>query len=477
MIEQDSMKPLFCKLVSTLVLIVGLSVSAAEFRFLDGHTEDLTFVMANQGTFMVKDPASSRFRSIPVSDLSRETVEEFGGSKALAFWNQAREQHALEETNKQKGLVLFQGNWITPQERSCIEAEGREAAYVKTADTLIMSKYKAPQRIKILGITHEGHAVARAGGWGASGTYVYASPSFLILNPNDSITSGEVKIWSLYYLGKRNLEIKAPSLSSQPEVYTRTLADARRRVRSWDRLYDNDPDNGTSNGDSYTDGIESPNSGSGILIGQGGFVLTNAHVVQAGSRYKVRNHLMDFNARLLRSDASLDLALLQILPPEGSEHVDQSLALGGASFANPETVLLGDTVYAVGFPAPKIQGSNVKVTKGIVSSLTGFQDDPNTLQMDAAIQPGNSGGPLMDQSGALVGITVARLEADPIRRSALPSFQNVNYAVNLHAIQRFLDTVPGLEFDNLVQRDPKEQSASEAIAEISPFTLQVLSAP
>jgi len=87
---------------------------------------------------------------------------------------------------------------------------------------------------------------------------------------------------------------------------------------------------------------------------------------------------------------------------------------------------------------PDLQGFEPKVTKGVISSLSGISDDIRHYQIDAAIQPGNSGGPLADEAGNIVGILDATLNPGyVIQKGSLP--QNINYALRKSYLMAFLD--------------------------------------
>jgi S1-C subfamily serine protease len=92
-------------------------------------------------------------------------------------------------------------------------------------------------------------------------------------------------------------------------------------------------------------------------------------------------------------------------------------------------VALGDKVLTVGFPLTDTQGLNPKLTEGSISSLSGFKDHPGELQISVPIQPGNSGGPLVNEYGNVVGIVVSTLNAEKLLRERGIIPQNVNYAV------------------------------------------------
>ncbi len=144
--------------------------------------------------------------------------------------------------------------------------------------------------------------------------------------------------------------------------------------------------------------------GSGVIIDEEGFVLTNFHVVNRANRIWVR--LMDgreFECEKVSGTSFTDVALLKIKAPKGEKFT-------AVKFAEDDDLLLGETVLALGNPF----GLGGSVTRGILSSKSRrppAENEPldilDWLQTDAAINPGNSGGPLVDLRGQLIGINVA----------------------------------------------------------------------
>ena len=95
---------------------------------------------------------------------------------------------------------------------------------------------------------------------------------------------------------------------------------------------------------------------------------------------------------------------------------------------------------AVGFPYGALLGSQPKVTTGIISATVGIEDDSRIFQTTAPIQPGNSGGPLLDRSGNVVGVIEASLDDFAIAAATGSLPQNVNFAIKAGVIRAFLDT-------------------------------------
>ena len=149
--------------------------------------------------------------------------------------------------------------------------------------------------------------------------------------------------------------------------------------------------------------IEAGNgSGSGFLIDGQGHVVTNEHVVEAGSSYTVRfgSDGDALPAKVIGEDPSTDLAVLEVDPQKISAET-KPLELASSSNLRP-----GDVAIAIGSPF----GLSGTVTTGIISALDREIDSPNgfsipgALQTDAAINPGNSGGPLLDAAGRVIGV-------------------------------------------------------------------------
>jgi serine protease Do len=145
--------------------------------------------------------------------------------------------------------------------------------------------------------------------------------------------------------------------------------------------------------------------GSGFFIGRDGYVLANAHVVgNAGRVQLVMSNGVETQARVVRIDKEYDAALLKA---DGKHN--SALAI------NSNFPKVAETVYAIGSPAE--EGMSSTVTKGIVSAKRVLRKGgPTLIQSDAAISPGNSGGPLLNDKGAVIGIAVSKLR-DPSARS------------------------------------------------------------
>src|ERR1700709_750210 len=99
----------------------------------------------------------------------------------------------------------------------------------------------------------------------------------------------------------------------------------------------------------------------------------------------------------------------------------------------------GDAVVAIGYPYHGLLTSDFTVTTGIVSSLSGVMNDTRYLQISAAVQPGNSGGPLLDNAGQVVGLVAAKLNALKFARATGNIPENINFAIKTGMLRDFLD--------------------------------------
>lgn len=163
--------------------------------------------------------------------------------------------------------------------------------------------------------------------------------------------------------------------------------------------------------------IRPKGSGSGAIISNQGHILTAAHVVKGATSVVVFTSQGKKTAQILRIDEPNDLAILKI--PDGSYPF--------LPVAPSSKMRLGQSVATIGFPNIGLQGFSPKVTKGEISSINGFSDDPRSWQISVPVQPGNSGGPLLDDQGNIVGVVLSRLAPKEGKTGGVP--QNVNYAI------------------------------------------------
>ena len=176
-------------------------------------------------------------------------------------------------------------------------------------------------------------------------------------------------------------------------------------------------------------------SGSGIVIDAAGHVLTDSHVIANCPDIRVVKVAggTPAGATLVANDVGLDLALLGTGEP-ASVH---------ARFRDSQTLRPGEPLVATGFPLSGLASPEMAVTTGSLTALSGLQGNARLFQFSAPIQPGNSGGPVLDSSGRVVGLTTSVLGLNAVMAAAagisLP--QNVNFATKSDVARDYLTQI------------------------------------
>lgn len=166
-------------------------------------------------------------------------------------------------------------------------------------------------------------------------------------------------------------------------------------------------------------------SGSAFLLHSTSLLVTNHHVVEGCTRVTLRDGTDVF---VVRTDRLRDLALLRAPSSLGT----------GLRFRRDQTIDLAEPVALFGYPLFGSVSTTLNITTGIVTSLKGIGDDPMTFQVNTAMQPGNSGGPVVDESGLVIGVAVARLSDRVVMRETGAVPQTMNYAIRGSIVEAFL---------------------------------------
>lgn len=168
-------------------------------------------------------------------------------------------------------------------------------------------------------------------------------------------------------------------------------------------------------------------SGTGFALNNG-YVVTNFHVIDNAKTIQIQGIDGDFsvkyNASIIATDKYNDLALLRI-------NDSRFTGFGNIPY-NIKTTLsdVGEEIFVLGYPLTSTMGDEIKLTTGVISSKTGFQGDVSLYQISAPIQPGNSGGPLFDYQGNLVGIVNAKHKGA----------ENVGYAIKTSYLKNLIES-------------------------------------
>jgi len=165
----------------------------------------------------------------------------------------------------------------------------------------------------------------------------------------------------------------------------------------------------------------SGSSGTAFFINNDGYLITNYHVVKnCQDKSKISYFNKDISASLIASDSILDLALLK------ADIKNKNFIK--ISNKDPEKL---QKILVAGYPLGKRLSDDLKLTAGIISSIKGYNDNSNQIQIDAALNPGNSGGPIVDEkTGELVAVAVSAIKSDKI--------DGINFGIKSKSVLAFL---------------------------------------
>jgi TPR repeat protein len=244
--------------------------------------------------------------------------------------------------------------------------------------------------------------------------------------PKDNI---EAYKWLNLSVAQGNQTAKSVLEFLEKQMTPEQVADAQKLTREYkpgaSAKTAESPPNGTKQEQQLT------GNGTGFFITDDGYLISNYHVVKDAAKVRLLTSAGLLEASVVKVDAANDLALLHA--------VGRFIPL---PIASSRTVTFGSTVTTVGFPDIGLQGFAPKLAKGEIASMAGAADDPRYFQISLPVQPGNSGGALVDSHGNVVGIVAAKLDASAALAAtgALP--ENVNYAVKSSLLLSFLESVP-----------------------------------
>jgi S1-C subfamily serine protease len=179
-------------------------------------------------------------------------------------------------------------------------------------------------------------------------------------------------------------------------------------------------------------------TGTAFFIDTKGHLITNFHVVaNAGNRLKIFYEGEEFKTKIIAKDETLDLALLKT-----------SIKSKNCIEISDKVIKKMQSIVAAGYPAMQLS-DDLKFTSGIISSLKGIGNNSALIQIDAALNPGNSGGPIIDRKeGHLAGVAMARMEGG--------GYQNINYGIKASRVKEFIElnniTIPSQKSKNKKKR-------------------------
>ena len=172
--------------------------------------------------------------------------------------------------------------------------------------------------------------------------------------------------------------------------------------------------------------------GSGFFIDKRGYIATNYHVVVDANEIEIEftknDTLYKFNAEVIKTDKENDLAILKIKDPKPLPFYSLPYKI------KMTPVRIGTKVFALGYPLTSILGNEIKFTDGSISSASGYKGDKTSYQTTTPIQPGNSGSPLFDLEGNIVGINSAFIKPEYA--------DNIAYSIKTQYLQKLANEIP-----------------------------------
>jgi S1-C subfamily serine protease/antitoxin component YwqK of YwqJK toxin-antitoxin module len=206
-------------------------------------------------------------------------------------------------------------------------------------------------------------------------------------------------------------------------------------------------------------------NGSGFYISSKGYIATNYHVIDGANEIQIETIIngeaQSFLAEVVKADKSNDLAIIRVIDPKFKEL--NTIPYNFFSELKP----IGTSVFTLGYPYGGILSNEVKFTNGNISSNLGIHDEISLFQISAPIQPGNSGGPVFDENGDLIGIIVSTLNRDNFAEA-----QNVNFAIKATYLKNLVDVLPEtISLPNTIIN--KDKSKIELISELKKYVVKI----
>lgn len=212
--------------------------------------------------------------------------------------------------------------------------------------------------------------------------------------------------------------------------------------------------------------------GSGFLISKSGLVVTNYHVVKQKNEIEVVFPEIKkiLKASVALKDENNDLVVLRLSDFNFSKIYSGTIPY---FISSSKSVSLGQNVFTLGYPLGEVLGKSAKFSTGAISSLYGIQDDPRVYQISNPIQPGNSGGPLFNKEGELIGIIVASINAKFLYEKADILPQNINFAIKSDYLINLISMLP--DGDEVLKRPNKLAGLKleDQVKMITPYVLQI----
>lgn len=229
-----------------------------------------------------------------------------------------------------------------------------------------------------------------------------------------------------YYNNNIDIEIQTCiGLLEASALFTFTKQDGDKIILI--KLY---PNTESDNSGTFSSSNNEKSTGTGFAISSNGYIVTNHHVIENAKSVEVKgvngNFSKKLSAEVVVSDEKNDLAIIKINDPNFS-------SLGTIPYTFRQGIAdVGESVFVLGYPMTSSMGEEIKLTNGIISSKTGFKGDISAYQVSVPVQPGNSGGPLFDKNGNILGVVNAKHSLA----------ENASYAIKVNYLKNLIELLP-----------------------------------
>jgi len=349
-----------------------------------------------------------------------KNVVEINAEKALSYYEKAAEQ-GYAKAQHNLGTMYFNGIGVKKDKSKAF------TLFKKSAD---MGHADAQHQVGVFydfGIGDVQKDVNEAIKW-----YKKAA--------DQDFKKAEIALGRVYYFGDKDSNIQKNYKKSADYYYTAAK---------------NNKDDSEKNAIA----LKVTSSGSGFFVTPN-HIVTNNHVTEGCDKLEVKNKDYKSSAKLLDTDSTTDLSILVTGKPNNSF----------LYLRNRKPVVTGEQSIALGYPFSSTLGSELKVTSGNIAALTGFKNNIAELQLTSPVQPGNSGGPLLDDNGNVIGVIVSRLETSSEITGSRPA-QNVNFAIKSNMAKIFMDLNM---VDYQVRKSNGAKEISQIVTEAKEATVQVI---
>ena len=398
----------------------------------------------------------------------------YGCSGLTSFVNNSIYEHALVETqlNENNWKIVFSGREVSMQ-------KAIDLSLLKAGELSLDNGYKyfeivsQEKRLNSYTVNSPAWSVQNK-----NGTYAhFPGGSRQVNNPNIETRIFMHNDNSLHNSKTYESELVVLSLSSSYSIDSIAFKKAEkqrrleeeRKQREVLRLAEEKRQQQVQDPKPSEEQIPQSGTGSGFFVSKLGHAITNAHVVQNCKKVTIGDNAnKQVPAEVINKDNFNDLALLKLSSLEMASAESKSLIqklgivvvpLASKGLLRSEDVRLGERILVAGYPFGDAFSNSIKVTTGVVSSLRGVGDDSGQFQLDAAVQPGNSGGPIYDSSGNIVGVVISQLN----KRTFGSLVENVNFGVKASTVRQFL-TSSGLSSK---RSERTEEKSTEQLAKIA----------